>query len=55
MLFLAIFKNQTLTASVSGKTVFSDAVPSLPAEGFVAIGGNGFGLIDFDDFALLLP
>ncbi|ELU09745.1 hypothetical protein CAPTEDRAFT_206938 [Capitella teleta] len=48
-------KNETLTASVNGKILFRSVLASLPTEGFVAIGADGFGQVEFDDFALLKP
>jgi galactosylceramidase len=45
--------NTTAVGSVNGVTLFNTTVPAKPANGFVAIGLDSYGLANFDNFKMM--
>ncbi|XP_022338081.2 galactocerebrosidase-like isoform X1 [Crassostrea virginica] len=46
-------QNTTAVGSVNGKILFTTTIPSKPANGFVAMGTDSYGLANFDNFKMM--
>ena len=48
-----LLQNTTAIGSVNGINLFTTTIPSKPANGFVAMGTDSYGLANFDNFKMM--